>query len=98
MWTMPTAFGEKLVMRIFNPDVLVKDFSELGFADEDLKKWNGMIAKPHGIVMVTGPTGSGKTTTLYRYIKELGQAGLILHDKATTLVTLTDSGREADAN
>ena len=69
--TMPTAFGEKLVMRIFNPDVLVKDFSELGFADEDLKKWNGMIAKPHGIVLVTGPTGSGKTTTLYSTMKFL---------------------------
>ena len=69
--TMPTAFGEKLVMRIFNPDVLVKDFSELGFNDDDLKKWNGMIAKPHGIVLVTGPTGSGKTTTLYSTMKFL---------------------------
>ena len=69
--TMPTAFGEKLVMRIFNPDVLVKDFSELGFSDDDLKKWNGMIAKPHGIVLVTGPTGSGKTTTLYSTMKYL---------------------------
>jgi general secretion pathway protein E len=69
--TMPTAFGEKLVMRIFNPDVLVKDFTELGFSDEDLKKWSGMIAKPHGIVLVTGPTGSGKTTTLYSSMKHL---------------------------
>jgi general secretion pathway protein E len=69
--TMPTAFGEKLVMRIFNPDVLVKDFSELGFSDDDLKKWNGMIAKPHGIILVTGPTGSGKTTTLYSTLKFL---------------------------
>ena len=69
--TMPTAFGEKLVMRIFNPDVLVRDFGELGFGDEDLKKWNGMIAKPHGIVLVTGPTGSGKTTTLYSTLKFL---------------------------
>jgi general secretion pathway protein E len=69
--TMPTAFGEKLVMRIFNPDVLVKDFAELGFTDEDLKKWSGMISKPHGIVLVTGPTGSGKTTTLYSSMKHL---------------------------
>ncbi len=69
--TMPTAFGEKLVMRIFNPDVLVKDFSELGFTDDDLKKWTGMISKPHGIVLVTGPTGSGKTTTLYSSMKSL---------------------------
>jgi general secretion pathway protein E len=71
--TMPTAFGEKLVMRIFNPDVLVKDFGELGFSDEDLKKWNGMIAKPHGIILVTGPTGSGKTTTLYSTLKYLAK-------------------------
>jgi len=69
--TMPTAFGEKLVMRIFNPDVLVRDFGELGFGDEDLKQWNGMIAKPHGIILVTGPTGSGKTTTLYSTLKFL---------------------------
>ncbi len=69
--TMPTAFGEKLVMRIFNPDVLVKDFSELGFSDDDHKKWTGMIAKPHGIILVTGPTGSGKTTTLYSTMKVL---------------------------
>ena len=69
--TMPTAFGEKLVMRIFNPDVLVKDFNELGFAEEDMKKWNSMIAKPHGIILVTGPTGSGKTTTLYSTLKFL---------------------------
>ena len=69
--TMPTAFGEKLVMRIFNPDVLVKDFTELGFSDEDLKKWYAMIAKPHGIILVTGPTGSGKTTTLYSTLKYL---------------------------
>jgi general secretion pathway protein E len=69
--TMPTAFGEKLVMRIFNPDVLVKDFNELGFTDDDLKKWHGMISKPHGIILVTGPTGSGKTTTLYSTLKYL---------------------------
>jgi len=71
--TMPTAFGEKLVMRIFNPDVLIKDFSELGFTDDDMKKWNGMISKPHGIILVTGPTGSGKTTTLYSTLKNLAK-------------------------
>ena len=71
--TMPTAFGEKLVMRIFNPDVLVKNFGDLGFTDDDLKKWSGMIAKPHGIILVTGPTGSGKTTTLYSTLKHLAR-------------------------
>ena len=69
--TMPTAFGEKLVMRIFSPENLVKDFRELGFSDEDEQKWHGMIAQPHGIILVTGPTGSGKTTTLYSTLKQL---------------------------
>jgi general secretion pathway protein E len=71
--TMPTAFGEKLVMRIFNPENLVKDFRELGFAEEDERKWNQMISHPHGIILVTGPTGSGKTTTLYSTLKHLAQ-------------------------
>jgi len=71
--TMPTAFGEKMVMRIFSPDVLVKDFSGLGFSDKDLTSWNSMISQPHGIVLVTGPTGSGKTTTLYSTLKKLAQ-------------------------
>jgi general secretion pathway protein E len=69
--TMPTAFGEKLVMRIFNPDVLVKDFTELGFSEDDKRRWNQLISRPHGIVLVTGPTGSGKTTTLYSTLKQL---------------------------
>ena len=69
--TMPTAFGEKLVMRIFNPEVLVKDFRELGFSDEDKERWNELTARPHGILLVTGPTGSGKTTTLYSTLKLL---------------------------
>jgi general secretion pathway protein E len=69
--TMPTAFGEKLVMRIFDPDVLIKGFSELGFAKEDAARWIAMTTKPHGIVLVTGPTGSGKTTTLYSTLKQL---------------------------
>ena len=69
--TMPTAFGEKLVMRIFDPEVLVKEFTELGFSDDDQKRWMTMIARPHGIILVTGPTGSGKTTTLYSTLKHL---------------------------
>ena len=69
--TMPIAFGEKLVMRIFDPEVLVKDFSELGFSDDDQKRWMSMISRPHGIILVTGPTGSGKTTTLYSTLKHL---------------------------
>ena len=71
--TMPTAFGEKLVMRIFDPEVLVRDFTELGFSDDDHKRWMTMISKPHGIILVTGPTGSGKTTTLYSTLKHLAK-------------------------
>ncbi len=69
--TMPTAFGEKLVMRIFDPEVLLRDYKDLGFSDEDMGKWTGMVTKPNGIVLVTGPTGSGKTTTLYSTLKHL---------------------------
>ena len=69
--TLPTAFGEKLVMRIFDPEVLVRDFSELGFADEEAGMWRDMSSQPNGIILVTGPTGSGKTVTLYSTLKHL---------------------------
>ncbi|MBI1943721.1 MAG: type II/IV secretion system protein [Betaproteobacteria bacterium] len=69
--TLPTAFGEKLVMRIFDPSVLVRDFKDLGFSDEDSQRWKDMTERPNGIVLVTGPTGSGKTTTLYTTLKTL---------------------------
>jgi len=69
--TLPTAFGEKLVMRIFDPEVLQCSFADLGFSTEDLRRWNDMISKPNGIILVTGPTGSGKTTTLYSTLREL---------------------------
>jgi general secretion pathway protein E len=69
--TMPTAFGEKLVMRIFDPEVLLRNFNELGFSKEDQASWEAMTSKTSGIVLVTGPTGSGKTTTLYSTLKHL---------------------------
>ncbi len=69
--TLPTAFGEKLVMRIFDPDVLLRSFTELGLTGEDYERWQTMLGSPHGIVLVTGPTGSGKTTTLYSSLKRL---------------------------
>ena len=69
--SLPTAFGEKLVMRIFDPEVLVKDFAALGFGPEDEARWRALIEQPHGIILVTGPTGSGKTTTLYSTLKLL---------------------------
>ena len=69
--TLPTAFGEKMVMRIFDPDNAVKDLAALGFAPHDAQRWEGLVRQPHGIVLVTGPTGSGKTTTLYATLKRL---------------------------
>jgi len=69
--TLPTAFGEKLVMRIFDPDILLKSFAELGLLNEDYDRWIKLINNPTGIVLVTGPTGSGKTTTLYTSLKTL---------------------------
>lgn len=69
--TLPTAFGEKMVMRVFDPDVLVRGFAQLGFSREDHEAWRRMTGHTHGIVFVTGPTGSGKTTTLYSTLKQL---------------------------
>ena len=69
--TMPTAFGEKLVMRIFTPEVLVREFADLGFTPDDRDRWERMIKEPNGIILVTGPTGSGKTTTLYTSLKHI---------------------------
>ncbi|TLX54507.1 type II/IV secretion system protein [Stutzerimonas nosocomialis] len=69
--TLPTAFGEKMVMRIFDPEVLLKSFDQLGFSADDLRRWKSMTGQPNGIILVTGPTGSGKTTTLYTTLKQL---------------------------
>jgi general secretion pathway protein E len=69
--TLPTAFGEKLVMRIFDPEVVVRSYAELGFSNEEAQIWEDLIHRPSGIVLVTGPTGSGKTTTLYSTLKQL---------------------------
>ena len=69
--TLPTAFGEKLVARIFDPEVLQKDFTELGLMAADLESWQAMTGRREGIVLVTGPTGSGKTTTLYSTLRAL---------------------------
>ena len=69
--TLPTAFGEKMVMRIFDPEVLLKNPDQLGFSADDLRRWESMTIQPNGIILVTGPTGSGKTTTLYTTLKLL---------------------------
>ena len=69
--TLPTAFGEKLVMRVFDPEVLVRTFEQLGLTGRQLEIWHELTAHPNGIILVTGPTGSGKTTTLYSTLKQL---------------------------
>ena len=69
--TLPTAFGEKMVMRIFDPDNTVKNLDALGFAPHDAQRWEQLVKRPHGIILVTGPTGSGKTTTLYSTLKRV---------------------------
>jgi general secretion pathway protein E len=69
--TLPTAFGEKMVMRIFDPDTAVKDLDALGFSQHDAQRWEALVKRPYGIILVTGPTGSGKTTTLYSTLKRI---------------------------
>ncbi|MEN5151229.1 GspE/PulE family protein [Pseudomonas orientalis] len=69
--TLPTAFGEKLVMRIFDPQVLLKDFDQLGLSADDQQRWQAMTRQANGIILVTGPTGSGKTSTLYSTLRQL---------------------------
>jgi len=67
--TIPVAFGEKLVLRILDPDIIFQDLSNIGFSPESLKVYNGFVGAPHGMILVTGPTGSGKSTTLYSTLK-----------------------------
>ena len=69
--TLPTAFGEKMVLRIFDPQVLLKSFDQLGLSPEDRQRWQQMTTRANGIVLITGPTGSGKTSTLYATLKQL---------------------------
>jgi general secretion pathway protein E len=68
---VPVAFGEKVVMRIMDPEVLFQDLEGLGFTAKDLEIYKGFISMPHGIVLVCGPTGSGKSTTLYSTLRGL---------------------------
>lgn len=81
--TLPTALGEKLVMRLFDPAVLARGLSALGLEPEDLLRWQALLARPNGIILVTGPTGSGKTTTLYASLHHLA-------DRAVNLCTIED--------
>jgi general secretion pathway protein E len=69
--TLPTTFGEKVVIRIFDPEVLMQDLDLIGFYPREFQLYNSFIRKPNGIILVTGPTGSGKTTTLYSSLRTL---------------------------
>jgi general secretion pathway protein E len=69
--TIPVAFGEKVVMRVMDPNILFQDLEKLGFTPTDLIRYNKFINMPHGIVIVCGPTGSGKSTTLYSTLRDL---------------------------
>ncbi|NNL43344.1 MAG: type II/IV secretion system protein [Desulfobacterales bacterium] len=69
--TVPVAFGEKVVMRVMDPEVLFQDLDGLGFTPMDMERYNRFVSMPHGIVLVCGPTGSGKSTTLYSTLRRL---------------------------
>lgn len=69
--TVATAMGEKLVMRVFDPNVLRRSFHELGLTEQEFATWKKLVTEPYGIILVTGPTGSGKTTTLYSTLRQL---------------------------
>ena len=74
--SLPTVFGEKVVMRLASKSALTRDKSELGFPELELKRFDDLVHKPHGIILVTGPTGSGKSTTLYTVLSELNSGSV----------------------
>ncbi len=74
MSTVPTAHGESVVMRLLDRETVVFDFHRLGFTDAFLPQFRKVLEQPHGILLVTGPTGSGKTTTLYTALSQLNTA------------------------
>ena len=69
--TVPTTFGDKVLVRVLDPNVLVRDLSELGFLPDERDAFERWLLRPHGLVVVTGPTGSGKTTTLYACLNRI---------------------------
>ena len=89
--TMATAFGEKLVIRIFDPDVMLRSFSQLGLLAADLLSWQAMTERANGIVLVTGPTGSGKTTTLYSTLKLLAKESVNVSTLEDPIEMVVDS-------
>ncbi len=96
--TLPTAFGEKLVMRIFDPEVLLRSFNDLGLVGEDFAMWQKMMKSPHGIILVTGPTGSGKTTTLYSTLKLLATSEVNVSTVEDPIEMVEDSFNQTQVN
>ena len=80
---LPSSFGEKIVLRLANANALTRTKSELGMRDWELKKFEHIISNPNGIMLVTGPTGSGKSTTLYTALSEL-------NDESVNIITVED--------
>lgn len=76
--TLPVSFGEKVVLRIFDPSVLMQNLNELGFLEREMDLFKSFVSAPNGMILVTGPTGSGKTTTLYSALKTLSTSEINL--------------------
>jgi len=98
MSVLPTAFGEKLVMRIFDPEVLLRNFKDLGLVGEDYRRWQNMVTKPYGIILVTGPTGSGKTTTLYSSLKQLASEKVNINTIEDPIEMVVDDFNQTQVN
>jgi general secretion pathway protein E len=96
--TMPTVFGEKVVLRIFDPDILLQDMGALGFFEEQQHTWSRLIARPHGVILLTGPTGSGKTTTLYSTLKALASPEVNLVTIEDPIEMVTEAFNQVQVN
>jgi type IV pilus assembly protein PilB len=81
--TLPTIYGEKTVLRLLGKEAILMDLNEMGFAEQSLKRFKSSFTKPYGAILVTGPTGSGKTTTLYAALN-------VLNDPTKNLITVED--------
>lgn len=94
---LPVAFGEKIVIRIFDPTVLVQSLPDLGFPESDLNLFQKWIGHPHGMVLITGPTGSGKTTTLYTTLQQLKNESINITTVEDPIEMVTDAFNQVQA-
>ncbi|MDQ2087832.1 GspE/PulE family protein [Herbivorax sp. ANBcel31] len=96
--TIPIIHGEKIVLRITDKKSLIMHKSQLGFRNEDLKKYDEILQNPHGLILVTGSTGSGKTTTLYSAIKELNESDVNIVSIEDPIETTIDGVSQIQTN